>query len=314
MTSESRLVVAIGPSSFAEADPLPLHRLARTGVEIRSNHFKRRLTEDETIELLQGVHGLVAGLESLNRRVLTASRDTLRAVARVGIGMENVDQAAARELGILVSNTPDGPTDAVAEMTLAALLSIGRRLGPASADLHKRQWTKHMGVGLAGTAVLLVGFGRIGRRVAQLLQTFQAEILFTDPDVPAVPAGFDFCRRVALAEGLAAADVISLHASGAHVLLGEKEFSAMKPGVVLLNAARGGLIDESALVGGLRAGLVSTAWLDVFPEEPYTGALCDFPQVLLTPHMATYTRQCRRRMELEAVDNLLRDLGLVQCT
>ena len=118
------LRVAIGPSSFAEEDSTPLRLLEAAGVEVVPNRWKRRLTEAEIIEHLQDVDGLIAGLEPLNRKVLQSARPRLRALARVGIGMANVDQDAARELGIRVSSTPDGPTEAVAEMTLAALLGV----------------------------------------------------------------------------------------------------------------------------------------------------------------------------------------------
>jgi D-3-phosphoglycerate dehydrogenase len=310
LAMSSDLIVAVGPSSFGDPDPSPLQRLADAGVHVRSNPYRRKLTALETIDHLRGAHGLLAGLEPLNRDVLSAARDTLRAVARVGIGMSNVDMIAAREMGIHVSNTPDGPTDAVAEMTLAALLSIARRLDESNVALHQRQWRKSVGFGLSGTRVLIVGFGRIGRRVAELLLAFGSEVLVTDPAIDALPAGFEMCRIVSFAEGLAAADVVSLHASGDLQILGGAELAAMRAGAVLLNAARGTLVDELALADALRHGHLGGAWLDVFSEEPYSGGLCDVPQALLTPHAGTYTRQCRLAMEMQAVDNLLRDLGL----
>jgi D-3-phosphoglycerate dehydrogenase / 2-oxoglutarate reductase len=306
------LVVAIGPSSFAESDRQPLERLRQAGVEIRGNPFARKLTEAETIEHLKGVHGLLAGLEPLNRRVLTTARTTLKAVARVGIGMDNVDVEAARELNIHVSNTPDGPTEAVAEMTVAALLALARRIPESNSSMHAGQWKKLIGFGLRGSKVLLVGFGRIGRRVAELLHTFGMEILVTDPNLGRLPAVPDYCRAVTLTDGLALADVVSLHASGDAVLLGTGELARLKPGAVVLNASRGTLIDEAALLDGLRGGRIAGAWLDVYASEPYAGPLRDLPQVLLTPHVSTYTRQCRLSMELQAVDNLLRDLTQVR--
>ena len=112
-----------------------------------------------------------------------------------------------------------------------------------------------------------------------------------------------------LAEGLATARVVILHASARHVLLDAEAFAAMPDGVLLLNAARGTLIDEDALVDALNSGKVGGAWLDVFREEPYSGPLLGFDQVLVSPHAATFTRECRRQMELEAVENLLRDLA-----
>ena len=302
------IAVAIGPSSFADEDTTPLNILKEAGISIIQNPHGRRLNEEETMALLQNADALLAGLEPLTRRVL-ASAPRLKAIARVGIGMDNVDQLAARELGIKVSNTPDGPTDAVAEMTVAALLTLSRRLVPANAALHSGEWKKTIGDGLKGRRVMLIGFGRIGRRVAELLRGFGSVITACDPALTEAVAKETGVRRVLLNEGLTEADVISLHCGGTTPLLGASEFDRMRPGVVLLNSARGALVDEAALIAALEKGVVSQAWLDVFPQEPYRGPLTQFPQVLLTPHVSTYTRQCRLEMETAAVRNLLKDLS-----
>ncbi len=302
-------VVAIGPSSFAEEEDAPLRLLQQAGVEVKPNPYGRRLTEPEIIEHLKGVDGLLAGLEPLNRAVLASAAPRLKALARVGIGMTNVDLDAARELGVLVSNTPDGPVNAVAEMTLAALLALGRKLILSNNALHEGGWKKLIGTGLSGTPVLLIGYGRIGRRVGELLHAFGAEVLVYDPGLEAGPP--PGVRRMAtLEDGLRAAEVISLHASGEECLLGAREFACMRDGVLLLNSARGGLVDEESLLTALDMGKVGGVWFDAFWQEPYKGRLIEYPQALLTPHVGTYTRQCRLDMECAAVKNLLRDLGI----
>jgi D-3-phosphoglycerate dehydrogenase len=302
------MLVAIAPSSFADADPQPLEWLRAAGVEIKPNPFRRRLTEAEITAHLEGVDGLLAGLEPLNRRVL-ASAGRLKALARVGIGMENVDLAAAAELGIKVSNTPEGPTAAVAEMTLGAALALLRDLPGRNAAVHRREWPKDVVWGLAGLPVLIVGYGRIGRRTAGLLQTLGARILVSDPKVrPEQLAPGE--ELVSLPEGLRRARMVSLHASGEREILGAAELELLPPGAYLLNSARGGLVNEAAVVAALAAGRLAGVWFDSFWQEPYRGALCDHPRALLTPHAATYTVQCRRAMETEAVQNLLRDLGI----
>lgn len=199
--------------------------------------------------------------------------------------------------------------DAVAEMTLASLLAVCRRLVPVNTALHRGEWTKQIGMGLRDAEVLLVGYGRIGRRVGELLQAFGAKVSVYDPylDDGADLAGVQ--RHSELPAALASADVVSLHASGTETLLGPGEFAVMKEGAILLNSARGELVDEDALVAELESGHVSGAWFDAFWEEPYTGPLTQFEQVLLTPHIGTYTQQCRLGMESAAVHNLLRDLG-----
>jgi D-3-phosphoglycerate dehydrogenase len=300
--------VAIGPSSFAAEDKTPLRLLESSGIEVVPNPYSRRLTEPEIMEHLKNVDGLIAGLEPLNKRVLSAFPE-LKAVARVGIGMDNVDVEAANELGIKVSNTPDEPAQAVAEMTLAALLALCRGLVPANASLHAGKWQKTVGTGLIGTKVLVIGYGRVGRRVGELLRNFGAEVLVTDPFLSDSQLN-DGERLVTLNEGLSEASVVSLHASGNEAILGDNEFRKMQDGVIILNAARGELVDENALIKALENGKVNGAWLDVFWKEPYHGRLLDFEQVLLTPHISTYTRQCRLNMEMAAVKNLLRDLEI----
>jgi D-3-phosphoglycerate dehydrogenase len=294
------LIIAVGASSFAVADLRPLDLLHRAGCEVRINPYKRKLTEDETIAHLQGASGLLAGLEPLNERVLSACPD-LRAIARIGIGLDNVDQSACARLGIRLSNTPDGPTEAVAELTLAALLAVARGLVPANNALRGGEWKKEIGFSLRGLKVLVVGAGRIGCRVRDTLALLGCEVKTQDPYAVA-----DF---TALHDGLAWAEVVTLHASGREQIVGAAEIAAMRDGVIILNSARGELVDEDALHDGLMSGKVAACWLDVFLFEPYAGKLLSCPQALLTPHIATYTKQCRLTMEKDAVCNLLKDLG-----
>lgn len=302
--------IGIGASSFAQEDPAPLRLLEGAGATVVPNPHRRRMSEPEIIDYLVGerLDGLLAGLEPLNRRVLEAAKGSLKALARIGIGMANVDQAAARDLGIRVSSTPDGPTEAVAEATLAALLCLLRNLEPMNRALHAGEWPKSIGRSLAETTVLVVGFGRIGRRVASTLHSLGARILVCDPHLPP-DADWGGFPSVSLKEGLAAADAVTLHANGEKVILGSEELACLPQGALILNSARGGLVEEAALVEALESGRVGKAWLDAFWEEPYHGPLLKYPQVLLTPHAATYTRRCRLSMESEAVHNLLRDLG-----
>ena len=295
--------VLIGPSSFAESDALPLERLEQAGMEIVPNPYKRRYVKEEIMRLLEGVDGLVAGLEPLDREVLKSAKKSLKVISRCGAGMSNVDQSAASEFGIKVFNTPNGPTEAVAEMTVGCLLAVMRQVSQMNASLHAGSWDKRIGFQLQGKTVAIVGYGRIGRRVAELLKPFGVDLLVVDPHVTDVPS-------VSLAEALPVSDVILLHLSGETCVLDAAAFSVMKRGVFLCNAARGGAVDEAALVAALESGDVAGAWLDALPKEPYSGALQHFEQVMLTPHVASYTVEGRLNMELECVENLLRGLRM----
>jgi len=306
----SKLRIGITPSSFAASNPAPKEALEAAGLEVIDNPYSRRLTEAEAFEYLADKDGLIAGLEPLNRKVLENAK-SLKAIARVGIGIENVDSEAARQLGIKVSNTPDGPTHAVAEMTLTTALVLSRKLLEVDRKMHQGHWAKDIGRGLSGQKVLFAGYGRIGRTTAALMRSFGVEILVFDPFITEkdLQAGE---KLVSLQEGLPQADIITLHANSREVILGEEEFDLVKNGVILLNSARGELVDEKAFIKALESGKVASGWFDAFWEEPYKGRLLEFDNVLLTPHMGTYTQQCRLAMEMDAVNNLLRDLGIPQ--
>ena len=142
-------------------------------IELVSNPFGRKLTEDEIIGHLHSVDGLLAGLEPLNSNVYQKCPQ-LKAIARVGIGLDNVDLVDANKFGIKISNTPDGPTNSVAEMTLAAALNLSRNIVQANDSLHEKRWEKSIGMGLKNINVLIVGYGRIGRKVADLFRILGA--------------------------------------------------------------------------------------------------------------------------------------------
>ena len=299
-------IIAISTSSFGQADKTALEMLCAAGCEVIDNPYKRKLTEAEIIIHLEGVDGLLAGLEPLNENVFSRCPD-LKAVARVGIGIDNVDLDAAKARGIKVSNTPDGPTLAVAELTLCAALTLLRGLIPANTALHAKQWRKSIGRSPKDLNVLIIGYGRIGQSTARLFQLMGAKITVCDPLINSHNLPEDI-KISDLDEGLTTADIVSLHVSGNFQMLGDREFQKLKKGAIILNSARGTLIDEQALIRALDSDVVIGAWLDVYPEEPYSGPLTGYEQVLLTPHTSTYTEQCRRDMEIAAVNNLLRDL------
>lgn len=300
--------ILIGTSSFAAINAAPMERLRREGFVVVNNPYGRKLTKEELIDLLPGVTGLIAGLETVDRSVMQQSN--LRVISRCGVGMSNVDLNAARDLGIKVRYTPDAPTGAVAELTLGAMLSLVRMIPHMDQELHKGRWTKKIGIQLAGKTVAIIGFGRIGRMVASLLKPFDVRIIVVDPFFDESDSDFATCS---LNEALSQADIISLHNSGDECMLGNRELELVKPGVFLLNSARGALIDEKALIVALKDGRVAGAWLDTFADEPYYGELTEYPQVILTPHVGSYTRECRLKMEMEAVENIIEVLKAAGC-
>lgn len=294
--------IAVGASSFGDTDSEVMEILKSKGIDVAKNPYGRKMNQEEIIKHLQGADGLLAGLEPLNEEVFAQCPD-LKAIARIGIGMDNVDQEAAARHKIRVSNTPEGPTNAVAEMTLTVLLAICHNLVDANEDVHNGIWKKRMGRSIRGLKVLVIGYGHIGRRTAELLKGLGAEISVYDKYMPEV-------SMYSLEQGIAQADVITLHASGKEEILSREVINQMKEGVVILNSARGGLINEQALYDALKSNKVAVFWGDALWEEPYEGIIKDCKNAILTPHICTYTTSCRASMEKQAVENLLGDLGL----
>lgn len=292
--------VVVGASSFAENNPEIEKMFSERGIELVKNPFGRRLNKKETIEHLRGADGLLAGLEVLDEEVYLSCPD-LKAISRIGIGMDNVDVVSAKEYGICVSNTPKAPTDAVAEMTVSALLSICHNIVPSNTDVHNGIWKKRIGKSISELKVFIIGYGNIGKKTAEIMQMLGAEVMVYDKyDVAS-----SSCE---LEEGLKEADVISIHASGNEEIITSEMIRLMKDGVIILNSARGGIVNEMALYDAMNAGKVFAFWGDALWNEPYDGILKECDNAILTPHISTYTTKCRNSMERQAVENLFRDL------
>ncbi len=296
-------------SSFAKGTPERLEPLQKEGLKVALNPWGRKLQKEELLHLLKEFTpvGLLAGTESITRDILQEASGYLRVISRVGAGWDNVDREAAAELGIRVYRTPGVLTQAVAELTVGLMLSALRSIAHHDRLVRQGDWQKRMGGLLATKTVGLIGFGAIGKRVGELVRAFGARVLYYDPQPQLQEVAW--AQGVSLADLLAAADIISLHASGTGEILGPGELTSLcKRGAILINTARGGLVDEAALYDCLAQGHLSYACLDVFQQEPYTGPLCGLDNVVLTCHVGSYAAEARQQMEEEAVDNLVKGL------
>ncbi len=302
----SKLVIST--SSFDVNNNPHLQHLIKTGMNIVGNSFKRKLTENEIIELLgQDTVGMIAGIEPLTKRVFVSAKN-LKVISRCGAGLDNVDLAAAKHQKIVVTNTPEAPAQAVAELTIGLILAALRRICQVDQLLRVNEWPRMQGQLFAAQLVGIVGLGHIGRRVAKLCQAFDARVIAHDPYIDPTSHGVEL---VTLEKLLTEADIISLHlpyGADTHHLLDAKAFERMKPGSIVINAARGGLIDEMALNEALISGHLGMAALDVFEEEPYHGPLVENKKIILTSHIGSLARESRIRMEIEAAENLLNEL------
>lgn len=235
----------------------------------------------------------------------------LRAIARAGVGLDNVDVEAATRRGIAVMNTPGGNANAAAELTFAVLLSLVRRVAIAHASLARGEWKRHEFVGteLAGKTLGIVGLGRIGTLVAARARAFQMQVVSHDPFLSTERARAMGVDMVPLDELLACADVVSLHVpltEGTRNLVSEQRLATMKRSAVLVNCARGGLVDEQALAVALREGRLAGAAVDVFAHEPPTDSpLLGLPNVVHTPHLGASTREATENVAVTVAEALL---------
>lgn len=306
--------IVISTSSFdLDGNPI-IKRLLSHGIHITSNPYQRKLTEDEIMTLL-GVDtvGLIAGIEPLTNRVLSAATG-LRVIARCGTGLDNVAMETARQRDISVFNTPEAPAQAVAELTLGLMLACLRQITQTDRLVRQGQWPRTQGHLLAAQTVGIIGMGHIGRRVARLCQAFGANVIAHDPHLQHLSeTTLKTIPFIPLENLLMQSDVVTLHlpySDKTHHLLNANNIIQMKPGAILINAARGGLVDETALDAALSSGHLGAAALDSFEQEPYHGVLCNQDNILLTSHMGSLAKESRQRMEIEAAENLW--AGLIQ--
>ena len=297
--------IALTVSTFGQADPAPVEMLSGAGVEVLENPHGRKLKAEEVVEVAREAHGLIAGTEPLDASVLE-QLENLRVISRVGVSMENVDLNAAVRLGITVHNTPDAVTDPVAELVLGGILNVMRHVSWMDRDMRAGEWTRRMGTMLRGKTVGILGLGRIGRRLATLMNPFYVRLVATDRAPDSAAAGALNVEWLELDDLLRESDVLTLHLPGGEQpVIGARELELIKPGAILVNASRGGLVDEAALANALRSGHLGGAYVDTFDEEPYSGPLRELDNVLLTPHAGSYAAEARAKMETEAVANLL---------
>lgn len=302
--------VLTSPSSMGQCGSEPFDLLRENGYEIINNPYGRKLTEDEVIELAKDCVGIVAGVEPLTARVMDAL-PLLKCISRVGVGMDSVDLEYAKQKGIKVVNTPEGPTRGVAELTLAMTLSLLRRIPQADAAMHQHKWKKQIGNLFLDKKIGIIGLGRIGRLVAELFRGLKNPVIGFDPYANEQWAKDNGVELMSFEDVLRNADIVTLHIPGnkdKSAVIGEKELALMKDGSFLINIARGGVVSEEALCESLKSGKLAGAAVDVYTKEPYDGPLCDLDNIILTPHLGSYAKEGKLKMEVDACQNLIEAL------
>lgn len=272
------------------------------------NPYNRKLTEEEAIQLVSKYQpiGMIAGVEPLTRKVIEQSKE-LRVISRCGVGLDSVDIQAAKDFGIVVTITPEGTTVAVAELTIGLILSSLLHIPLLDNGIRNGDWKGEKGKLLSGKTIGIIGCGRIGTKVAEICKCFSCHIIGFDMNIQK----HENIEVMQFEDVLKKSDILTLHIpmndKNKHII-GCNEINSMKQGSIIINTARGGLIDEDALYKSLCTGKLYSAALDCFENEPYSGKLLNAPNLIMTPHMGSSAIEARRAMEKQAVKNLMYEL------
>jgi D-3-phosphoglycerate dehydrogenase len=252
----------------------------------------------------------------VDAELLAAAAPRLRVVGVASVGTDRVDLAAAIGAGVVVVNAPTGSTVAAAEHTMALMLALMRRIPSADASVRRGEWerARYIGSELRHKTLGIIGLGKIGKAVARLAAAFEMRVIAHDPFLTAEHASEHATRLVGLSELLTSSDIISVHAlltPQTRGFIGQAQIEAMKPGAMLLNVARGGLVDEAALASALQSGHLGGAAVDVFSTEPMAAdnPLRDAPNTILTPHLGASTAEAQERAGVEMAERLLMALA-----
>jgi D-3-phosphoglycerate dehydrogenase len=292
-------------------DPSGLSVFAEAGVEVRQLREEER---PQLPEILADYDALVVRSTTKVTADLLRAGKRLKVVGRAGIGVDNVDVAAATDLGVLVVNAPTANLMSATEHTFALLLALARRIPVADASTKAGGWDRKItGVELCGKTLGVIGFGRIGQRVAARARGFEMQVVAFDPFLDPGAARRLEVELLPLEELLARADVITLHTpltKETKNLLSHENLGRMKKGALLINCGRGGVVDEEALLAALESGHLGGAALDVFAEEPPRDlALVRHPKVVATPHLGAQTREAQERISTETAQMVVAALS-----
>lgn len=308
ITANRRVVVTQRFFDQATIDYLEQAGCDVVQAELPSGQADGNLAHDELVERLQGAAGWIVGHARVTRELMAALPE-LRIVSRRGVGYDRVDLGAANDLGKVVCVAVGGNHESVADHTIALMLAVGHRFREMQAKMIAGDWQILLSTDLYRKTVGVIGLGRIGRSLVQRLSGFEATVLAHSKVEDPAYAEANGVTYVGLDELLARSDYVSVHAPltpETRFIIGRDELSRMKSGAFLINAARGGLVDDDALLEALRAGTIAGAGLDVFLSEsdpalkPVTEALLALPNVVATPHAAASSREGLGRTNMVA--------------
>jgi len=293
-----------------------IDRLREFTDDIVFNPTGKPLEEDDLIPLLADCDGYIAGVDNVTAKVMDAC-PKLKVISRYGVGCDRVDTAAAAARDIAVTNTPGANSEAVGELAFALILSIARCIPYLNETTRGGQWVRSSGIELKGKTLGILGLGAIGRAVARCASGFEMKVIAYDPYMNVRYCEEHGIGNCSFDEVIERADVISLHlplTDETRHMIGRDQFEKMRDQVILINASRGGIIDEDAAYEALKSGKVFGMGLDAFETEPPAGSkLFEFSNVVATPHTGAHTKEATGNMANMAVDNLIDVLSGREC-
>ncbi len=308
--------VLITTVPFGNRNHLPLDLLENMDIVYLINPLNKKLTEDELIGIVPDFDIIIAGTELITKKVME-SAPNLKMISRVGIGLDSVDLLEAEKRGIIVSYTPDAPAPAVAELTVGLMLTLLRSVQLSNMEMHNGKWDRFFGRRLSEVVIGIVGVGRIGTGVLKHLQGFGSpKILLNDTfknrglsDEFNQKSNIEWVDKEAICQQ---ADIITIHTpltAQTKNMFRKEQLLSMKKDAIIINTARGGIINEQDLYDIMQSGHLSAAAIDVFNMEPYNGNLQEIKRCILTAHMGSMSVDCRTKMEIEATEEVIRFLN-----
>jgi len=300
----------VTPTSFDK----PVNAQARALLEgyadeVVYNDLRIPLQGEDLLTRLEGVDGYVAGLDYITAEVVERMPDTLKVISRYGAGVDRVDLAACKRRGIVVTNTPGANATAVCELAFGLMLAAARNIPALHAAVEKGEWPRSDGMELAGKTLGIVGLGAIGKKLALRAKAFEMQVQAYDPYLDERFAAEQGIRALTLDELLQSSDVVSLHVplnEQTRHMINANRIEAMRDGAIIINTARGGLIDEAAAARAIQSGKLRGLGLDAFEQEPLKDSpLIGLPHVVFTPHTGAHTAEAVQKMGMMAAENAI---------
>ncbi|WP_206732097.1 phosphoglycerate dehydrogenase [Halarcobacter ebronensis] len=276
--------------------------------DVRLNPFEHKISTEELCKVIGDAEILIAGTEKITEQVFE-SAPNLKLISRVGIGLDGVDFELCKKYGVKVAYTPDAPTMAVAELCVGLILDLGRQISITNKNIRSGIWKRHMGTLLNGKTVGIFGMGRIGKSLIHLLSNFNVNFLVHDINPDIAYGRLHNVKFGTKIDVLKYSDIISVNIplkEDTKDFITSKELDLMQTHAILINTARGGIVNEEDLYNCLKENKIAGAAVDVFEQEPYKGNLCELDNCILTCHMGASTVDSRTDMEVQAVEEAIR--------